>query len=58
MENLKQIGWNANAQDYTGRTAVALAASQGGLEAVNYLITNGANISIADIHGHDALKAA
>lgn len=58
MENLKQIGWDVNAQDYSGRTAVSLAASQGALEAVNYLMTNGANISITDIHGYDALKAA
>ena len=58
MENLKTIGWDVNAQDYDGRTALSIASSQGGLEAVQYLISNGADVSIQDMHGYDALTSA
>ena len=58
MENLRTIGWNANAQDYDGRTAIAIAASQGNLEAVKYLISYGADSTIMDMHGYDDLTSA
>ena len=38
MENLSVIGWDIKCRDYDGRTALAVAASQGNLEAVKYLI--------------------
>jgi ankyrin repeat protein len=38
MNSLRLIGWNVNGQDYDGRTALGIAASEGKLEAVKYLI--------------------
>jgi hypothetical protein len=38
IENLKMLGWSVNTQDYGGRTAVSVAASEGSLESVKYLI--------------------
>jgi ankyrin repeat protein len=29
MENLRLLGWNVNGQDYDGRTALGVAASEG-----------------------------
>ena len=41
-----------------GRSPLHLAASEGNLEILNYLINNGANIQAVDILGNDCLKDA
>lgn len=58
MENLSVLGWDVNGKDYEGRTALAVAASQGNLESVMYLVEKGGDITISDMHGYDALKSA
>lgn len=58
MDNLRLLGWNVNGQDYDGRTALGVAASQGNLEAVKYLISKGADLTIRDSRGNDPLDDA
>ena len=52
------IGWDVNGKDYEGRTALAVAAAQGNLESVMYLVEKGGDILISDMHGYDALTSA
>lgn len=58
MDSLRLLGWNVNGQDYDGRTALGVAASQGQLEAVKYLVAKGADLSIKDARGNDPLADA
>lgn len=58
MENLRLLGWDVNGQDYDGRTAMGVAASEGQLEAVKYLVSKGADLSIKDGRGNDPLGDA
>lgn len=58
MQNLELLGWNVNGQDYDGRTALGVAASQGNLDAVKFLVSKGANLSIKDARGNDPLADA
>lgn len=44
-----------NVVDYDGRTPLGVAASQGNVEAVMYLLAHGANYSIKDIRCTSAL---
>lgn len=46
MDNLRLLGWNVNGQDYDGRTALGVAASEGHLDVVKYLISKGADVNI------------
>ena len=47
-----------NGYDYDGRTALNVAASEGNLMAVKYLITHGANPLHKDNRNNDALADA
>lgn len=47
-----------NSFDYGGRTALAIAASEGNLESVRYLVTHGANLYHKDARGNNALEDA
>ena len=58
MENLRLLGWNVNGQDYDGRTALGVAASEGQLDVVKYLVQKGADLSIKDARGNDPLADA
>ncbi|TNV87946.1 hypothetical protein FGO68_gene6125 [Halteria grandinella] len=58
MDSLRLLGWNVNGQDYDGRTALGVAASEGHLEAVKYLVQKGADLSIKDARGNDPLGDA
>jgi glutaminase len=58
MNILKLQGWRINAYDYDGRTALGIAASEGNLVAVKYLVDNGANIKHRDSRGNNALDDA
>lgn len=58
MDSLRLLGWNVNGQDYDGRTALGVAASQGELQAVKYLVQKGADLSIKDARGNDPLGDA
>jgi glutaminase len=58
MDNLRLLGWNVNGQDYDGRTALGVAASEGQLEVVKYLVAKGADLSIKDSRGNDPLADA
>ncbi len=52
------IAHEMNHHDYDGRTALGIAASEGNLEAVQYLVSHGANINHKDARGNDALADA
>ncbi len=43
MKMLQFKHWKVNAYDYDGRTALGLAASEGHLDCVKYLISHGAD---------------
>ncbi len=58
MQRLNVIGWIVNAYDYDGRTALGVAASEGNLNAVKYLVTHGANPFHKDFRGNDAFMDA
>jgi len=47
-----------NSYDYDGRTALHLAASEGHLEIVKYLMSHGANANIVDARGNKPLDDA
>lgn len=58
MAILNLQGWKVNAYDYDGRTALGIAASEGHIEAVQYLVANGADIRHRDARGNNALDDA
>ena len=47
-----------NCYNYDGRTALGIAASEGCVEAVRYLVTHGANMMHRDSRGNNALDDA
>ena len=49
---------NLNDYDYDGRTPLGVAASDGNLKAVKYLVSHGANIHHRDARGNTALDDA
>ena len=58
IQTLQILGWKVNAYDYDGRTALGIAASEGHLEVVKYLVSHGANPLHRDIRNNDALADA
>lgn len=58
LKALHLKGWKVNSYDYDGRTALNLAASEGHLEAVKYLVVHGADINHRDCRGNTALDDA
>jgi ankyrin repeat protein len=58
MKSLHIQGWKVNAYDYDGRTALGIAASEGNIESVKYLMNHGANIYHRDAKGFNALDDA
>lgn len=56
--NLIKPGVSINGQDYDGRTALGIAASEGQLYAVEFLVNNGADVTIKDFRGNDPLADA
>ena len=58
MQSLHILGWKVNAYDYDGRTALGIAASEGHLDCVKYLIAHGSNPLHRDIRNNDALGDA
>jgi Ankyrin repeats (3 copies) len=52
LEQLRLLNTNINGRDHDGRTAIGVAASQGKLEAVKYLIARGADVMIVDLRGN------
>lgn len=58
MKALHLKGWKVNSYDYDGRTALSLAASEGHIEAVKYLLVHGADPYHKDARGNDALADA
>lgn len=51
-------GGDIDEQDGNGSTALIYASSVGNLEAVKYLVENGANKEVKDNLGYDAYQAA
>lgn len=58
MKSLHIQNWKINSYDYDGRTALSLAASEGHLEALKYLVIHGADIYHKDARGNDAIADA
>jgi glutaminase len=58
MKMLQFKHWKVNAYDYDGRAALGLAASEGHLDCVKYLIAHGADPTHIDARGNDALADA
>jgi ankyrin repeat protein len=58
MQTLHILGWKVNAYDYDGRTALGIAASEGHIDSVKYLISHGANPAHKDVRNNDALGDA
>ncbi|CAB02790.1 asparaginase [Caenorhabditis elegans] len=58
LKSLKAAGVNFSATDYNLRTALHVAASNGHLESVNYLLKIGTNVHIKDMFGYNALVCA
>ena len=58
MAILKIQGWQVNAYDYDGRTALGIAASEGNLDAVKFLIDNKADPYHRDARGNNAFDDA
>ncbi len=58
LKILFNIGVGINGQDYDARSALHLASSEGKLEAVKFLVENGANINIKDSRGSIPLDDA
>lgn len=52
------ISYDLNVSDYDMRTALGIAASEGHLQIVQYLVRHGANIRHRDARGNDALEDA
>jgi glutaminase len=58
IQTLHILGWKVNAYDYDGRTALGIAASEGHLDVVKYLVSHGANPLHRDIRNNDAISDA
>lgn len=60
VEGLKKHfkGSNIDVKDKGGRTPLITASKNGSLDAVNYLLSNGAEIRAVDNHGQSAFTAA
>lgn len=58
MQDLKHFGWDVNGRDYDGRTAAHIAASEGHLDTMKYLVAFGADLSILDARGNDPIDDA
>lgn len=58
LELIIESGGNANCFDYDHRTPLHLAASEGHLEAVRYLILHGASVHSKDRFGSTPLADA
>lgn len=58
MKSLHLKGWLVNSYDYDGRTALGLAASEGHVDALRYLLAHGANPLHKDARGNDAIADA
>jgi glutaminase len=58
MKTLHILNWKVNSYDYDGRTALGIAASEGHVEAVKYLVVHGADPLHKDARGNDALADA
>ena len=52
------LDWKVNTYDYDGRTALNIAASEGHMDSVKYLVTHGANILHRDCRGNTPLDDA
>jgi glutaminase len=58
IQTLHILGWKVDAYDYDGRTALGIAASEGHLDVVKYLVSHGANPLHRDIRNNDAISDA
>jgi glutaminase len=59
LQTMNALGLlNVEAADSDGRTALSVAASQGNLDSVKFLISIGANPSIRDARNNDAIRDA
>ncbi|CAD6186563.1 unnamed protein product [Caenorhabditis auriculariae] len=58
LKTLKESGVNFSTPDYNLRTALHVAASNGNLESVKYLLSIGTNVHLKDMFGYNALVCA
>lgn len=50
--------WRITDFDHLGRSCLHLAASEGHVDILNFLLSNGANIDLVDSFGNTALQDA
>uniref|UniRef100_A0A1I7XUA2 asparaginase n=1 Tax=Heterorhabditis bacteriophora TaxID=37862 RepID=A0A1I7XUA2_HETBA len=58
LESLKESGAHFSNPDYNLRTALHVAASNGNLDAVNYLLSIGVNVHMKDVFGYNPIVCA
>ncbi|CAJ0592043.1 unnamed protein product [Cylicocyclus nassatus] len=58
LKSIKEAGVNFSSPDYNLRTALHVAASNGNLEAVRYLLSIGVNIHAKDLFSYNPLLCA
>ena len=58
LEDLKHQGGDFNIPDYDGRTPLHLACCEGHLDAVRYLLENGASVHVTDRYHQTPLDNA
>lgn len=55
IQNLRTLGWDVNGQDYDGRTASHIVASEGHLPVIKFLVAMGADLSLKNSKGNDPI---